>query len=95
MVRLDAVARGALNDAMAARVAALGEARDAIAGAGFIARPWVFLAHMDQDIAAATLAQFRPALPLDAAALAYGGVAMVLVWLAATPFSLVRRRHRA
>jgi len=82
-----------------ARADALARAYDAIAQSGALARPAVFLRHMDVDIARATLELFLPAVPLTPAGLLYGGIGLiagvVLTNIALTPFALIRRRVRA
>jgi Protein of unknown function (DUF2937) len=80
-----------------ARAAALTQALDAIAGATDLTRPLVFLRYIDPDIARTTLDVFRPAVPLTPAGLVYGGggliVGVVLLHLAAAPFTWFRRRR--
>ncbi len=95
--RILALAGGAggerLVAAAAARVAELQRAADAIAGAGPFAKPLVVLGHLDRAIAAGTLSDFQPALPLDPASLGYtlGGAALILIAYAALRSALARR----
>jgi hypothetical protein len=79
--------------AAAARVAELQWAADAIAGAGPFAKPFVVLGHLDRAIAAGTLSDFQPALPLDPASLGYtaGGAAVALIAYGALRSVLTRR----
>lgn len=81
-----------------ARIDALDTAHRTIGDAGAFAKPFVFLRHMDGDIAAATAGTFQPALPLDPPSLIFGLAGIVLGWvlweLAKTPFSLLRRGAR-
>jgi hypothetical protein len=73
MGRLGGVVRAAL-----ARVGELGAADDALRHASVWTRPFVFLAHVDWGIARATLAIYRPAVPVTAEGLSYALVGMVL-----------------
>jgi len=76
--QLDQAAREILaNDALA-RVNEIQGAHDAIVNAGLFARPFVFLRHLDTDVAERTLAQFKPALPVDTEGLVYAGLGLVL-----------------
>lgn len=76
-----AVARlgGVMTDAVQ-RADALAQAQDAILHASLWTRPFVFLRHMDSDIARATWTIFRPAVPTTAEGLVYAlvGVAVLL-----------------
>jgi hypothetical protein len=56
-------------------------AHDAIAGAGDLTRPLIFLAHVDEAIAAATWRMFEPGLPLGWGGAAYGLAAALLAFL--------------
>ena len=82
-----------LVEAAAARVAELQRAADAIAGAGPFAKPFVVLGNLDRAIAAGTLADFQPALPLDPASLGYtaAGAAVALIAYAAFRSALAGR----
>lgn len=81
-----------------ARVDEIRAALDAIDGAGMLAKPFVFVAHIDTEIAARTLDNFSPALPVDAASLIYAGmgliVGLVLWGIVKAPFALVFRGHK-
>ncbi len=79
---LDQVGRTATAVAHEARVASLQSARDAIAGAGPLERPFAFARHLDPDIAAGTWSAFKPAVPLDPLGLAYALAGLVGGWLA-------------
>jgi Protein of unknown function (DUF2937) len=76
----------------------LAQSYDAIAQAGDLGRPAVFLRHVDIDIARAAMDLFHPAVPLTPAGLVYGGVGLILgvaaMNLALAPFALFRRRAR-
>jgi hypothetical protein len=64
-----------------ARAETLTAAHDAIAGAGDLTRPLIFLAHVDEAIAAATWRMFEPGLPLGWGGAAYGLAAALLAFL--------------
>lgn len=94
-----------LARAAAERVADLEAAENAIRDAGVFSKPVAFFRHVDGAIADGTLQTFQPALPLDPTSLAYGGVGIVLAWIAynaiKAPFrkrapaqSAPRRRNR-
>jgi hypothetical protein len=57
-------------------------AHDALAGAGPLLRPFVFLRDLDPELARATLDRFVPAVPLSAEAALYAAVGLVLGVLA-------------
>lgn len=78
---VDESTRAQLAAAAQARVDALAGAHDAIAAADPFAKPFVFLRHIDGEIARATFETFQPALPLDAVSLAYGGAGLLLTWI--------------
>ena len=82
-----------------ARAVALAQALDALASAGDLVRPIVFLRIMDPNIARATLDAFRPAVPLTAEGLVYAGVgllvALLLLHLVAMPFVRLTRQGRS
>ena len=63
------------------RAETLAAAHDAIAGAGDLTRPLVFLTHIDEAIAAATWRMFEPGLPLGWGGAAYGLAAAGLAFL--------------
>ena len=63
-----------------ARAETLATAHDAIAGAGDLTRPLIFLAHVDEAIAAATWRMFEPGLPLGWGGAAYGLAAALLTY---------------
>lgn len=79
---LDADARGVAVAELAGRVADLETARDALMDAAAWLRPVLMLRHADAAIAGRTLEAFTPALPLDAASLAYTAAGVVLGLLA-------------
>ena len=85
-----------LVNAAQARFNALTETLNAIAGAGDLERPLVFLRYLDVDIARATWEAFRPALPLTLAGFVYAGVGIVLgvalFNILTAPLALLRRR---
>ena len=80
------------------RLAALDDARQAIAEAGVLTKPVVFFTRMDPEIALATARDFQPALPLDAPSLAFGVVGIAIGWLAwelvKSPVALYRRHRK-
>ena len=94
---------GALRDKFLAlaqtRAEALDSASRAIDQASVFTKPFVFLAHMDPDIALATAQTFQPALPLDPPSLVFGGIGMVIGWLIwellKAPATLFRGKRRA
>ena len=87
-----------LNDALG-RVQEIQASHDAIANAGFMARPYVFLVNMDRTIAARTLENFTPALPVDVESLIYAAIGLVVGFavyeLLKLPFALMFRRKRS
>ena len=60
------------------RVSELGTAYTAIVDSGIVSRPFVFLRHADDSILNGTLTDFVPAVPLDANALTYSLMGIVL-----------------
>jgi hypothetical protein len=78
---LDPAGRAAAVAAHEARVATLQIARDAIAGAGPIEKPYALVRHLDPDIAAGAWSVFKPAVPLEPLGLAYALVGLVGGWL--------------
>ena len=91
---------GGVVSAALARAAQLGAADDALRGASAWSRPFVFLAHMDWGIAGATLAIYRPAVPVTAEGLSYALAGMVLALAAyhlgvRAPAAAWLRRRRA
>ncbi len=64
-----------------ARVESLAGAEAALREATLWERPFVFLRHVDPDIAARTWEVFKPALPVTAEGLVYAGVGMALALL--------------
>lgn len=84
------------------RAGALSAAYHDLARAGLLERPLAFLAHVDREIAADAWRHFEPALPVDAASLAYAAMALLLVLLAwhglrlvlIAPFAVARRMAR-
>lgn len=78
---LDAASRQTVLADVNVRVDALQVADAALRDAGLFARPYAFARHFDRDIAAATLTDFQPALPLDIASLSYAGIGLLLGWL--------------
>jgi hypothetical protein len=94
MGRLGGVVRSAI-----ARVNELGVADDAMRHASAWTRPFVFVSHLDWGIARATLAIYRPAVPVTAEGLSYALAGMILVLAAyhlairAPAAAWVRRRR--
>lgn len=83
-----------------ARVEQLASADAALRGASTFSRPFVFLAHLDGEIAHSTLAIYRPAVPTTAEGLAYAlaGVVVILALyhlLVRGPVVRVLRRREA
>ncbi len=83
-----------INDALG-RVQEIQASHDAIANAGFMAKPFVFLTHMDRIIATRTLENFTPALPVDVESLIYAAIGLVVGFviyeLLKLPFALMFR----
>lgn len=75
---LDSASRQAVIDAAQARVVDIETAYQAIKGADALARPFVFIARLETDIAVRVFADFQPALPLDPASLAYAAAGMAV-----------------
>ena len=78
---VDESTRAQLAEAAQARVEVLATAYDAIDAADPFAKPFVFLRHIDGEIARTAFAAFQPALPLDPVSLAYGGAGLGLTWI--------------
>jgi len=75
------------------RVARLARAHDAIAGAPELARPLIFVAYVDGDIATAAIERFQPGLPITLGGALYGGAGALLLFACyAGGRRLVRRR---
>lgn len=94
---VEVTTKAKLHEAALDRVSELTDSLDAMLTADPVTRPFVFLAHLEREIARAALDSFQPALPLDVVSLAYGGAGMVLAWivyeLLKAPFAArVRRR---
>jgi hypothetical protein len=90
-----AVARlGAVLKEATGRVEALAAAEAAIRHASILARPFVFLGHLDPAIARATWSIFKPALPTTVEGLIYALVG-VLVFLGTYHFGIRRPVARA
>lgn len=64
------------------RVESLSHAETALRAANLWERPFVFLAHVDGDIARRTWDVFKPAMPITVEGLVYAGAGMVLALLA-------------
>ena len=95
---LDVASRQAVAAEVTARVDTLTVADAALRDAGLFVRPYAFARHFDSDIAAATLTDFQPALPLDIASLSYAGMGLLLGWLIyelvrSPVVALARRSH--
>lgn len=73
-----AATRDQLVAEFAARVEHLTALRDALLDVAPLWRPFALVAQMDRSIAAATLADFVPALPLTAATAVHAGVGLIL-----------------
>lgn len=95
----DEALRSRIADLTQARIDALEAGYHAIDQANVFAKPFVFFAHLDRDIAIATGHAFQPALPLDPPSLGFGIAGIILGWivweLIKSPFRLFRRRTRA
>ena len=91
---LEPAARDVVLRAAEARVGTLAAAHDAIAGAGELTRPLVFIAHVDEAIAAATWRMFEPGLQLGWGGAAYGLGAAMLTFLAVAGVRRLSRRRR-
>jgi hypothetical protein len=70
---------GGVIQAAVARVDELRASDAALRGASIVARPFVFLTHMDRGIARATLAIYKPAVPTTAEGLIYAGLGIILI----------------
>lgn len=94
----EAVLRERLTIASQERVAYLETAQSAITDAGPFTKPVSFVAHMDNDIALATLHAFTPSLPLDVPSLVFAMVGIILGWLVwaaiKSPARLLRRKRK-
>jgi hypothetical protein len=75
VARLSLVMREALE-----RVEHLAAAEAAIRSASMWSRPFVFLAHLDPEIASATWAIYRPAMPTTVEGLVYAGFGILVIW---------------
>lgn len=78
---LTPTAREQMADQLGSRVEFLLTGDVGLREATFLSRPFVFLSHLDREIALATLAEFQPSLPLDAGSLIYGACGLLLGWL--------------
>jgi hypothetical protein len=78
---LDEAGRAAAIAAHEARVAALQSARDAIASADPLLRPYALGRHLDPDIASGAWSVFKPAVPLDPIGLMYALAGLFIGWL--------------
>ena len=94
---LEPAAQRALASPLADRVSDLADTLNALGSSGPWLLPWAFVRELELGIAAATLAEFRPALPLDLVSLSYGAAGILVGWLVydllKAPFR--RRRRRA
>jgi hypothetical protein len=75
VAKLSSVMREALE-----RVEHLAAADAAIRDASPWTRPLVFLAHLDPEIASATWAIYRPAMPTTLEGLVYAGFGILIIW---------------
>ena len=91
---LSPAVRAAVLEVTERRIEWLAGAHDAIAQAGDLSRPFVFLTHVDHSIAAATWRVFEPGLPLGWGGLAYGGAAALLAYLAVSGAGAAWHRWR-
>ena len=64
--------------ALAARVAELTQAHDALAKSQGFAKPWMLARHLQADIAWTALGNFRPAAPLTLEGVYYASLGLVL-----------------
>lgn len=96
---LDEAARQSMLEAARARVADIESAYEAIKGADILARPFVFLGHLEPNIAMRVFEDFKPAIPVDATSLIYTGTGMILALvvyeLLKLPFGRILRGHAA
>ncbi len=86
---------GAVIRDLATRVDELAAAEAALRGASVWTRPFVFLRHLDTEIARGTWTVFRPAVPTTFEGLVYAAVGVVLalaVWHGAVKWPLARWR---
>jgi hypothetical protein len=60
------------------RAQALAQAESALRNADMWSRPWVFLRHVDTEIARGTWAVFKPAVPVTAEGFCYAAAGMLL-----------------
>ena len=92
---LEPAAQRAMAVPLSDRVTELADAVSALGSSNPWVLPWTFVRQIDFGIAAATLGDFAPALPLDTVSLAYGAAGILFGWLVydliKTPF---RRRAR-
>lgn len=93
-------ATGAQIAAMQTRVAELAASETALREATMWERPFVFLRHVDGDIAARTWEVFKPAIPVTMEGAVYAGAGMVLALLlyqgcVASPCRALGRRWQA
>jgi hypothetical protein len=89
---------GVIADAQA-RVESLASAEAALRAASVWERPFVFLSHVDQGIAARTWEVFKPAVPVTAEGFVYAAVGMLLALVlyqlvVAWPARLLMRRWK-
>lgn len=95
---LDPTAKAQVGEEIAARIEYLQKADAALRDAGLLARPVAFLRHFEPDIALATLHDFQPAVPIDAASLTYAAGGLLIGWLvyegAKWPVAAAHRRRQ-
>jgi len=69
-----------------------------LADADLLHLPWVFVQHVDSEIATRTLEIFRPVLPIDMPGLIYAGcgavLGLIVYELIKLPFAMLLPRHR-
>jgi hypothetical protein len=68
-----------MSDAMT-RVEKLAAADEAIRHASLWTKPFVFLAHVDPEIARGTWSIYKPAVPTTAEGLVYAGLGILIIW---------------
>ena len=94
----EVIAAGSKCTADLARATELRGALDALQGASLWERPFVFVRHLDTEIADATLESFSPNVPLDPEGLVYAALGLVLgilLYLGAKQTCLMPARRRA
>ncbi|MDA1132950.1 MAG: DUF2937 family protein [Proteobacteria bacterium] len=92
---MDAEAQRQLLGPLVGRVNDLNDANTALATARPWELPWAFLQAADWEIASGALADFQPALPVDAASLLYTAAGLLLGWAVYDLLKWPFRRRRS